>query len=112
MPAANLASWEQVRIPNIANATETLRYENRAGTAEFVSAIVAGTPEQALARAEGALTGAGWTLQEIRADDARIFTMGDSAAPSAVAAGHAQYTIEGDGQAVLTIVARSAGSSL
>ncbi len=112
MPAANLASWEQVRIPNVANAAETLRYANRAGTAEFVSAIVAGTPQDALARAEAALTGAGWTLQEIRADDARIFTVGDAAAPSAVAAAHAQYTIEGDGQAVLTIVARSAGSSL
>ncbi len=112
MPAANLASWEQVRIPNVANAAETLRYANRAGTAEFVSAIVAGTPQDALARAEAALTGAGWTLQEIRADDARIFTVGDAAAPSAVAAAHAQYTIEGDGQAVLTIVARAAGSSL
>ncbi len=112
MPAANLASWEQVRIPNVANAAETLRYANRAGTAEFVSARVAGTPQDALARAEAALTGAGWTLQEIRADDARIFTVGDAAAPSAVAAAHAQYTIEGDGQAVLTIVARSAGSSL
>ena len=112
MPAANLACWEQVRIPNIANATETLRYENRAGTAAFLSATVAGTPEQALARAESALTGAGWNLQEIRADDARIFTMGDAAAPSAVAAAHAQYTVEGDGQAVLTIVVRSSGSSL
>ncbi len=112
MPAANLTSWEQVRIPNVANAAETLRYANRAGTAEFVSAIVAGTPQDALARAETALMGAGWTLQEIHSNHARIFTMGDATAPSAVAAAHAQYTIEGDGQAVLTIVARSAGSSL
>ena len=112
MPAANLACWEQVRIPSVANAMETLRYENRAGTAAFLSATVAGSPEQALARAESALVGAGWSLQEIRADDARIFTMGDASAPSAVAAAHAQYTVEGDGTSVLTIVARSSGSSL
>ena len=137
MPAANLACWEQVRIPSVANAMETLRYENRAGTAAFLSATVAGSPEQALARAESragtaafmsalvaktpeqalaqassALAGAGWQLHEIRADDARIFTMGDASAPSAVAAAHAQYTVEGDGTSVLTIVARSSGSSL
>lgn len=112
MPAANLACWEQVLIPKIANAEETLRYANRAGTAEFVSALMAMPPEQALDRAAGSLAGAGWNLQEIRADDARILTRGDAKAPSAVAAVHAQYTVEGDGRSVVTVVARSAGSSL
>ena len=112
LPAANLAEGEFVRIPNIAGVTETLRYTNRDGTSEFLSALCSFSPDQALARAEGALSGAGWDLQEIRADDARIFTRGDATAPSAVAAVHAQSTIEGDGQTVLTIIARSAGSTL
>lgn len=112
MPAANLACWEQVHIPKIANAEETLRYANRAGTAAFVSALMAMPPEQALDRAAGALAGAGWELQEIRADDARILTMGDAHAPSAVAAVHAQDTVEGDGRAVITIIARTAGANL
>ena len=112
LPAANLADGEFVRIPNIAGVTETLRYTNRDGTSEFLSALCSVPPNQALARAEGALSGAGWTLQEIRADDARIFTMGDTASPSAVVAVHAQSTLEEDGQTVLTIIARTAGSTL
>ena len=112
LPAANLADGEFVRIPCIAGVTETLRYANRDGTSEFLSALCSFPPDEALARAEGALSGAGWTLQDIRADDARIFTMGDAAAPSAVAAIHAQSSIEGDGRSVLTIIARSAGSTL
>ena len=112
LPAANLADGEFVRIPNIAGVTETLRYTNRDGTSEFLSALCSLPPNQALARAEGALSGAGWLLQEIRADDARIFTMGDAAAPSAVAAIHARSTLEEDGQTVLTIIARSAGAEL
>lgn len=112
LPAANLANGEYIYIPNIAGVTEMLRYSNRAGTSEFLSGLCALPPDQALARAESALCGAGWTLQEIRADDARIFTMGDATAPSAVAAAHARNTIEGDGQTVLTIIARSAGSEL
>ena len=112
LPAANLAQEEFVRIPNIAGVTETLRYTNRSGTSEFLSALCSFPPNQTLARAESALSGAGWTLQEIRADDARIFTMGDAAAPSAVAAIHAQSTLEGYGQTVLTIIARSIGSEL
>ena len=112
LPAANLADGEFVRIPNIAGVTETLRYTNRDGTSEFLSALCPSPPNQALAKAEGALSGAGWTLQEIRADDARIFTMGDAAAPSAVAAVHARSTLEEDGQTVLTVIARSAGSNL
>ena len=112
LPAANLACWEGINLPNIAGVTETLRYSNRAGTSAFLSAIASLPPDQALARAEGALMGAGWNLQEIRSDDARIFTRGDAAAPSAVAAVHARSTIEEDGQTVLTIIARSAGSTL
>ena len=112
MPAANLACWEQVRIPAIANITETLRFSNRAGTSEFLSAISSQSPEQTLSLATAALAGAGWTLHEMRTNDARIFTRGDPEAPSAVAAAHAQYTIEGDGQTVLTVIARSAGAEL
>ena len=112
LPAANLADSEYIHIPNIAGVTETLRYTNRNGTSEFLSALCSLPPNQALSSAESALSGAGWTLQEIRADDARIFTMGDAAAPSAVAAIHAQSTPEGDGQTVLTIIARSIGSEL
>ena len=77
MPAANLACWEQVRIPAIASITETLRYSNRAGTSEFLSAISSQSPEQTLSLATAALTGAGWTLHEMRTYDARIFTKGD-----------------------------------
>ena len=112
LPAANLACWESINLPNIAGVTETLRYSNRAGTSAFLSAIASLPPDQALARAEGALMGAGWDLQEIRSDDARIFTRGDAAAPSAVAAVHARSTLEEDGQTVLTIIARSAGATL
>jgi len=112
LPAANLAEGEYIHIPNIAGVTETLRYSNRAGTSEFLSGLCTLPPDQALARAESALSGAGWTLQEIRADDACIFTIGDAAAPSAVAAVHARSTLEEDGQTLLTIIARSAGSEL
>jgi len=112
LPAANLAEGEFVRIPNIAGVTETLRYTNLSGTSAFLSAFCSLPPSQALAHAESALSGAGWILQEIRANDARIFTMGDAAAPSAVAAVHAQGSLEGDGQTVLTIIARTAGASL
>ena len=112
LPAANLADSEYIHIPNIAGVTETLRYTNRNGTSEFLSALCSLPPNQALARAEGALSGAGWILQEIRADDARIFTMGDTAAPSAVAAVHARSALEEDGQTILTIIARSAGGEL
>ena len=112
LPAANLACWERISLPKIAGVTETLHYRNSAETSEFLSGLCALPPDQALARAESALTGAGWTLREIRADDARIFTMGDAAAPSAVAAIHARSTLEEDSQTVLTIIARSAGSTL
>jgi len=112
LPAANLAEGEYIRIPNIAGVTETLRYTNRDGTSEFLSALCSLPPDQALVRAESALSGAGWTLQEIRADDARLFTRGEAAAPSAVAAVHAQRSLEDDGQTVLTIIARTAGSTL
>ena len=112
LPAANLAEGVFVLIPNIAGATETLRYTNRDGTSEFLSALCSFSPDQALARAEGALSGAGWTLQEIRADDARIFTMDNATTPSTITTIHAIWSIEGDGQTVLTIIARSAGSTL
>ena len=47
-----------------------------------------------------------------RAYDDSIFRLGDTAAPAAVAAVHARSTIEEDGQTVLTIIDRSAGSTL
>ena len=113
LPAANLSSvGGEVRIPAIPGTTEKLRYANRSGNAEFVSALADLSPDQALARAAATLTGAGWQLQEIRSSDARILTKGDSAAPSAVAAVHAQNAIDGEGQTVITVIARSAGSSL
>jgi len=112
LPASNLARWEQVRIPAIAGTTETLRYANRAGTSEFLSALSPLPVKQALDSAVSALAGAGWTLNEIRADAACILTMGDATAPSAVAAVHARSSLEGGDQTVLTIIARSAGSAL
>lgn len=112
LPAADLACWEQVSIPAIAGTVETLRYSNRAGTSEFLSALTPLPVEQALNNAVSALVGAGWALNEIRSDDACILTMGDAAAPSAIAAVHAGSSFEGDGETVLTIIARSAGSTL
>ena len=112
LPAANLSSWEQVLIPAISGTTETMRYANRSGTSEFLSALADLSPDQALARAAATLAGAGWHLQEIRSSDARILTKGDAAAPSAVAAIHAQNSIDGDGRTVITVVARSAGAGL
>lgn len=112
MPAANLATHETVSIPVISGATETLRYANRSRSAEFVSALSPLPPAEALARAAGTMAGAGWNAHPIEADDARLFTIGDAAAPSAVAAVHVQTSTEGDGSTVITIAARSAGGSL
>ena len=116
MPAANLTTYETVRIPSIAGATETLRYSNRAGTSEFVSARTFLSPSEAIARAAGTMSGAGWRLHRICADDARLFTVGDETAPSAVAAVHAmqaaESTDDGYGPTVLTITARTAGATL
>lgn len=112
MPAANLAAREYAVIPAISGAAETLRYSNRAGTAEFVSALSPLSPSEALARAEGTMAGAGWQPHPIEADDARLFTIGDASAPSAVAAVHVQLSTEGDGLTVITIAARAAGASL
>ena len=106
--AANLPSGEYVRIPNIAGLQETLRYSNRAGTAEFASGLMALPPEQALSRARGAFTGAGWEAQPIEAYDALIFSLGDSA----VAAVHAGYAADGSGLTCLTVVVRSAGGEM
>ena len=108
IPAANLPCNEPVRLPNIAGITEAMHYENRAGTSEFLSGLVALTPEQALARAKGAFVGAGWTLQPIEADDALVFTWEDRAA----AAVHAGYAIDGSGLTCLTVIARTAGGAL
>lgn len=115
MPAANLAAYESVHLPNIAGMAEQIRYSNQARTSEFVSARTFLPPDQAILRAEGTLVGAGWRLHQICADDARIFTMGDETAPSAVAAVHATYVedaTDGNGPTVLTMSARTAGATL
>lgn len=108
MPAANLACGESVRLPAIAGLQETLRYENRMGTAEFLSGTIALPPDQALARARGALSGAGWEVLPVEADDTLIFSLGDRA----VAAAHAGYAADGSGLTCLTIVARTMGGEL
>ena len=108
MPAANLPAGEFVQIPAIAGMTETLRYSNRDGTSEFVSGLLAMDVEQALARAKGALAGAGWVAHEIRADDAIVFCRGDPVAPSAVAAVHAGYANDG-ASVCITVIARTVG---
>ena len=111
MPAANLATETGVFIPNIAGMTETLRYSNRDGTSEFVSGLLAMDRDQALARAKGAMSGAGWMPNEIASDDAIVFTLGDPIAPHAVAAVHAGYADDGF-SSCLTVVARTVGGSL
>jgi predicted transcriptional regulator len=110
MPAANLAPGETVRIPGIAGMVETLRYANRDGTSEFLSGLLAMDKDQALARVKGAMAGAGWTAHEIQADDAIVFSVGDPAAPSAVAAAHAGYSDDGV-SACITVIARTAGAA-
>ena len=108
LPAANLADGEPVHIPNIAGLQKPfLRYENRNGTSAFVSGLIALPPEQALARARGAFTGAGWMAHSIEADDASVFSLGDRA----VAAVHAGLAADGSGLTCLTIVARTAGAA-
>lgn len=111
MPAANLAMGSAVRIPDIAGMVETLRYSNRDGTSEFVSGLLVMGREQALARAKGALSGAGWMPNEIAADDATVFTLGDPIAPHAVAAVHAGHADDGV-STCLTVIARTVGGSL
>ena len=108
-PAANMPVGEFVQIPAIAGMTETLRYSNRDRTSEFVSGLLAMDREQALARARGALSGAGWIAHEIQADDAVVFFRGDPVAPSAVAAVHAGYADDGVSTCV-TVIARTAGA--
>ena len=110
MPAANLAMGELVHIPNIAGMVETLRFTNKDGTSEFVSGLLTMDRDQALARARGALAGAGWIPNEISADDAIVFTLGDPIAPSAVAAVHAGYADDGI-STCLTVIARTVGGS-
>ena len=111
MPAANLAMRSAVHIPNIAGMVETLRYSNKDGTSEFVSGLLAMDRDQALARAKGAMSGAGWVPNEIAADDAIVFTLGDSIAPHAVAAIHVGYADDGF-STCLTVIARTVGGSL
>ena len=111
MPAANLPTVGFVYIPNIAGMTETLRYTNRNGTSEFVSGLLMMDVGQAMARARGAFAGAGWAPSEIAADDALVFTLGDSTAPTAGAAVHVGYADDGV-SACLTAIARTAGGSL
>ena len=113
LPAANLACHEQVRIPNIAGITEELRYSNRAGTSEFLSATAAGTMDQVLARARAAFAGAGWSASEIGADDTVFFVQSDLK----TAAAHVKEETPAGGQAAarqirLTVIARSAGGKL
>lgn len=114
MPAANLACHEQVRIPDIAGVTEELRYSNRDGTSEFLSATAAGTMEQVLDRARAAFAGAGWTISEIDADDTAFFMQSDLK----TAAAHVKEEEIPDGnpaigrQIRLTVIARSAGGKL
>ena len=108
MPAANMPVGGVVYVPVIAGMTETLRYSNRDGTSEFVSGLLVMDREQALARAKGALAGAGWVAHEIQADDAILFYQGDRIAPSAVAAVHAGYADDGV-SVCITIIARTAG---
>ena len=67
--------------------------------------------DQALARAKGAMSGAGWMPNEIAADDAIVFTLGDPIAPHAVAAVHASYADDGF-STCLTVIARTVGGSL
>ena len=110
MPAANLTPWEIVRIPSIAGMVETLRYANRDGTSEFLSGLLAMDKDQALARVKGAMAGAGWTVHEIQADDAIVFSIGDPIAPSAVAAAHAGYS-DDSVSACITVIARTAGAA-
>ena len=105
LPAANLAGDEMVQLPNIAGLQDPLRYENRRGTSAFLSGLIALPPEQALARARGAFTGAGWMVHPIEADNALIFSIDDRL----VAAVHAGYAADGSGLTCLTIVARTAG---
>ena len=111
MPAANLSVAEEVLIPVVAGLSETLRYTNERGTSEFVSGLLAMDRSQALARACGAFSGAGWTSSEIQCDDAAVFTKGDPLAPSAVAAIHVGYADDGV-SVCLTAIARTAGGSL
>ena len=108
-PAVNLACDEIVRIPNIAGLQETLHYENRNGTSAFSSGLIALPPEQALVRARGALTGAGWIAHPIEAQDAFVFSSSDE---RTVAAVHAGYAADGSGLTTLTIVARTVGAEL
>ena len=108
MPALNMPVAGVVQIPLVAGMTETLRYSNRDGTSEFLSGLLAMDRDQALARAKGALAGAGWIAHEIQADDAIVFYQGDRIAPSAVAAVHAGYADDGISTTV-TIIARTAG---
>ena len=109
LPAANLADGEFVRIPNIAGLQETLHYENRDGASSFSSGLIALPPEQALARARGALTGAGWISHPIEAQDALVFSSSDE---RAVAAVHAGYAADGSGLTTLTVVVRAIGAEL
>ena len=111
MPAANLAAGTGIYIPNIAGMTETLRYSNSDGTSEFVSGLLTMDRDQALARAKGALSGAGWIPNEIASDDAIVFTLGDPVAPNAVAAVHVGYADDGF-STCLTVIARTVGGSL
>ena len=108
-PAGNLACNETVRLPIIAGLQIELHYENRNGTSAFTSGLIALPPEQALARARGALTGAGWIAHPIVAQDAFVFSSSDE---RAVAAVHAGYAADGSGLTTLTVVARAVGSEL
>ena len=109
LPAINLACDEAVRIPDIAGLQETLRYENRNGTSAFRSGLITLPPEQALARARGTLTGAGWIAHPIEAHDALVFSSSDE---RAVAAVHACLADDGSGLTTLTVVARAVGGEL
>ena len=108
-PAANLACGEPVRIPNIAGVAETLHYENRSGTSEFLAGTTEADPTTALLSAKGAFIGAGWIVHPIEAHDALVFSSSDN---RAVAAVHAGSATDGSGLTTVTVIARPAGGEL
>jgi hypothetical protein len=110
MPAANLACYEPVRIPNISGVVEELRFANDSGTMEFISGTSVGSTGSVLSKVCGAFVGSGWVDCGIGAADTALFSKSELT----VAAVHVKEESSADGlpNVRLTVIVRSAGGSI
>ena len=115
LPAANLSATEFASIGKPPNFEETMRCPKDSSQPRFLAGYSSLNPSAAARSAMG-----GWLLSDVIYEDSEnnecacLFYQGDRNAPSAVAAAHAGYVFDENGnqRTFLTIVARPAGGEM